>query len=322
MSLSFKHALIALDLSPASDVILNGLPDFKMMGTRTVTLFTSVSVPHSGGLSSHDEQFYRERLENYRVKIPGAKDLTIKVRASFGIDTYPPQQILEAAHEVGADYIIAANRGQSRYKEVLLGSTISEVLHRCDLPVYLISLKFPSKKKKKEAPVPSPEFVAPTGHRAFDHILYPTDFSETAERAFQVLFKLSALEKEVIGKNTGPSTRTISLFHVQATSRIGMEDPKQLMKFNQIDLNRLQALKNQLWKATDATIDIDVRKGSPAPEILAKAKEVESSLILMGSQGRGFIKEMFLGGVTHQVIRNADIPVLIIPADRSDEEAI
>jgi nucleotide-binding universal stress UspA family protein len=39
-------------------------------------------------------------------------------------------------------------------------------------------------------------------------------------------------------------------------------------------------------------------------------------VIVMGSQGRGFISEVFLGSVSHQVVRQAPVPVLLIPALR------
>jgi len=37
---------------------------------------------------------------------------------------------------------------------------------------------------------------------------------------------------------------------------------------------------------------------------------------VMGSQGRGFVSESFLGSVSHQVARRSPAPVLLIPAKR------
>jgi len=37
---------------------------------------------------------------------------------------------------------------------------------------------------------------------------------------------------------------------------------------------------------------------------------------VMGSQGRGFIGEVFLGSVSHQVVRRAPVPVLLVPTLR------
>jgi len=39
----------------------------------------------------------------------------------------------------------------------------------------------------------------------------------------------------------------------------------------------------------------------------------------MGSQGKGFVHEFFLGGVSSQVTRFSKVPVLLVPAKRDDE---
>jgi nucleotide-binding universal stress UspA family protein len=39
-------------------------------------------------------------------------------------------------------------------------------------------------------------------------------------------------------------------------------------------------------------------------------------LIVMGRQGRGPIPEIFLGSVSHNMVRHAPIPVLLVPALR------
>ncbi|MEX2347380.1 MAG: universal stress protein [Balneolaceae bacterium] len=42
-------------------------------------------------------------------------------------------------------------------------------------------------------------------------------------------------------------------------------------------------------------------------------------LTTLGSQGRGYVNDLFLEGVSLQVIRKAKIPVLTVPAERSNE---
>ena len=56
------------------------------------------------------------------------------------------------------------------------------------------------------------------------------------------------------------------------------------------------------------------------PAILEALKNRDISLIVMGTQGRGFIQKIFLGSVAHNVCRLAPCPVLLIPpASRSGE---
>ena len=106
------------------------------------------------------------------------------------------------------------------------------------------------------------------------------------------------------------------MLHVQASGRPGTGDPDKLREFNTIDLGKLKALKKKLQDKTDAEIRILVRHGSPSLQILEMANNVGATMIIIGSQGRGYVQDLFLGGVSMQVIRKAHIPVLTIPAKR------
>jgi nucleotide-binding universal stress UspA family protein len=53
--------------------------------------------------------------------------------------------------------------------------------------------------------------------------------------------------------------------------------------------------------------------GHPLPAILRILETQDVSLVVMGTQGKGFIKEIFLGSVAHHVTRLAPCPVLLVP---------
>ncbi len=53
-------------------------------------------------------------------------------------------------------------------------------------------------------------------------------------------------------------------------------------------------------------------RGQPAHTILAHAEEIGCDLIVMGSRGLGKIREFFLGSVSHNVVQQAKVPVLIV----------
>jgi nucleotide-binding universal stress UspA family protein len=59
-----------------------------------------------------------------------------------------------------------------------------------------------------------------------------------------------------------------------------------------------------------------MRQGNAYREIRSIVSESDVNLIIMGSQGSGFISELFLGSVSHNVLRHADCSVLVIPAER------
>jgi nucleotide-binding universal stress UspA family protein len=55
--------------------------------------------------------------------------------------------------------------------------------------------------------------------------------------------------------------------------------------------------------------------GSPAPALIAMAKEVHADLIVTGSRGLGGFGELLLGSVSHQLVLHAQAPVVVIPAE-------
>jgi nucleotide-binding universal stress UspA family protein len=55
-----------------------------------------------------------------------------------------------------------------------------------------------------------------------------------------------------------------------------------------------------------------VEFGDPADVIVARAKEWTVDLIVMGTQGRGAIGSLLLGSVAQQVLRQAEMPVMLV----------
>ena len=56
--------------------------------------------------------------------------------------------------------------------------------------------------------------------------------------------------------------------------------------------------------------------GSPAPALIATAKEEEPDLIVTGSRGLGGFGELLLGSVSHQLVLHAQLPVVVIPPEQ------
>ena len=60
-------------------------------------------------------------------------------------------------------------------------------------------------------------------------------------------------------------------------------------------------------------VGIIVAEGSrsPAEALLARAKELESDMLVMGAYGHSRLREMILGGLTNDLLEKADIPLLL-----------
>lgn len=148
-------------------------------------------------------------------------------------------------------------------------------------------------------------------------ILFPTDFSDTANNAF--IYALN------IAKAANASILTLHSYSLpDIGTAVGFTLPNHLQKFYEsIDINELEnfraalpALKkiaddngfDQIEMQHALVSSIDTRQ-----TILDVAKEEGVDLIVMGTTGAGGLKEVFFGSNTAEVMENADCPVLAIP---------
>ena len=74
-----------------------------------------------------------------------------------------------------------------------------------------------------------------------------------------------------------------------------------------------QTVEELRTRLKEAEVDAEVVmiQGDAAEVILEYAKQKQSDLIVIGSRGLGGIREFMLGSVSHNVVQNAKIPVLI-----------
>ena len=73
--------------------------------------------------------------------------------------------------------------------------------------------------------------------------------------------------------------------------------------------NRLNALRS----TTDGlAVEIVLKEGDPAAQILTTSKELGCDLIVMGTHGRTGLSHLLMGSVAEKVVRKATCPVLTI----------
>lgn len=199
--------------------------------------------------------------------------------------------------ERGASLIVVGSHGESFFKEVFLGGVALAVLHHATVPVLVVRLKIDEVPSLQQCVVACRNFT--------HHILYATDFSDTAERAFLYVEKI-----------VESGAKDVTLLHVQDRVKIGKHLQHRLEEFNKIDQQRLERLKARLDNLGATNVRIEIPYGSPIQEIIRCAKREEETLVVMGSPSRGFIREVFIGSVSHGVAMYSGAPLLLIPAIR------
>jgi len=289
----FQTIAIATDLSEASDMVIACLRGLHDLGTRKVVLAHAVGVRHEEEIAHLLSQMAESKLASQRAAIE-AQGFQVAVQVGPGT---PMVEVNRIAKEHQASLIVVGSLGSTLAREVLLGGTALAILHRAEIPVLVVRLRVTEPGAKEKCRAVCEDFTK--------HVLFPTDFSDNAEKAFEQVRQLAA-----------NGVRRVTLLHVQDKTKIDPHLKERLGEFNRIDQERLERLKDELTRQGAIDVDIKIPYGSPTQEILRLAAEDEDTLIVMGSQGRGFIREVFLGSVSHNVARYASVPVLIVPPVR------
>jgi len=206
----------------------------------------------------------------------------------------PAFSLNDVARRHGADLIVVGSHGKSRWREAVLGCFTCAVLYHTQYPTLLLNVRL-----KEGMPEGSCRLQA---SQLLRHVLFPTDFSGISARAGDLLTRLAP--------------RGIS----QVTVLHALDVPGG--EAYPPGFQEMAAAKARdsltAWTAVLQGADIPLvhpvfDPGHPLPAILRVLESQEISLIVMGTQGKGFIKEIFLGSVAHNVSRLAPCPVLLVP---------
>ena len=288
-----SNLIICTDASEASDRMVECVKGLQLIGSREAVLVHVLNVRDVGGLYTSLKSLVLPKLEVQQQSLSQAGFKTaIEIPLGF-----PAFEIHRLAAQRQTSLIVIGSRGESLADEVLLGSTAHSLLQSAVLPVLLIRIEIILEEGGRRCRATCTDF--------FKHILHPTDFSETAERAFQ---QLADVVRE--------TKCCVTLLHIQNKVKIDPHLTDRLAEFNRTDAERLERRRAHLLKCGASAVDIQIPFGSPTELILEQARSSRYSLILMGTQGRGFLKEVFLGSVAHNIARHAPLPVLFVPAVR------
>lgn len=144
-------------------------------------------------------------------------------------------------------------------------------------------------------------------------ILFPTDFSTAAERAFIYALKFA--------KNIGASITTIHAYELPYIEGVSL--PNTLREiYDSIDLEEFENYRDNIPQLheiakvnalTNVPIKHILKQGETIPTILRTAQEINADMIIMGTKGATGLKEVFFGSVAGAVLEKAKCPVLAVP---------
>ena len=278
-------AVYATDLSAASEAAIENetcLGCLARIGIEEMHLVTVVPSNVHAGMPGMDFEGRRKRgLARYRRTMENA---------GFDVETHvvrgtPHRRINGIAGTVGADLTVVGSRGKSPLENRVIGSTARNLARTTVVPLVV---------NRVERGAENPEVVR---QHLFRRVLFATDFSENADRAFQSFSYLRH------------ATREATLVHVRSPKDPGPEG----------DLSpedRLTELAEQL-EEWGIDVEIDVRRGDPADEILAAEAEYDPTTVLVGSRGHSRLRRLLLGSVSEDIVARANGNVFLVPPPRT-----
>jgi len=286
----FEKILLATDLSPAWDEIIACAGEFQTLGASEIILTHVITVLFLGGLEATLRREAEPKLETQKQFLQG-QGFKVSVEMPTGLPAY---SLNDVARRYGADLVVVGSHGRSLWREAVLGCFTCAVLYHTQYPTLLLNVRL-----KKGMLAGSCRLQAT---QLLRHVLFPTDFSEISARPGDLLTRLA---------RRGISQVTV----LHALDVPGGEAyPPGFQEMAEAKARDSLAAWTEVLKGADIPVVHPVfDTGHPLPAILRVLESQDVSLIVMGTQGKGFITEIFLGSVAHNISRLAPCPVLLIP---------
>jgi nucleotide-binding universal stress UspA family protein len=280
----FEQVVVGADFSSSGELVLRAVPGLHSIGARRLHLVhvTGMRHPTLGMIEQLTE--HRQRLESERAGLEAAGfEVTTEV-----VMGDPPREIHRVAQECGASLIVMGSRSHSRSRDAFIGSVAWGVVAHASLPVLIYRVE--AIRAAYERGDGTPDF-------SIERVLFATDLSESADRAFRC----------VEGVARDGSLLSCTLLHVRGRtgSRSGSDEPER---------SALERLASRIQDVGGAPVEVVICDGDPAVEIVRHAADRRDALIVMSSHGKGLIADALLGSVSKKVLRNAPGPVLLVPS--------
>ncbi|MCB9832949.1 MAG: universal stress protein [Planctomycetes bacterium] len=239
----------------------------------------------------HDQ--VREGWLDALVDDPALRNIEVETLSVATFDTLI-DSILHAADKSGADMVLVPTHGRSGLDHMLYGSVAERVLRSCRIPVMTLDLQ-----KARQA----------GGDAAFDRIVCPVDFSETAEHA---LVRACRLGKRLDVPVT--ALHVIDDYFAAAYPIDGIPSLDTYLPSLIEDVTRkVKNLAKEVGEREGAEVEGRCEVGSVVATVADVLAEHANPLVVMATAGRDTLGDHVLGSRTERIVRTAHVPVLALP---------
>lgn len=281
MALSAFEALLDLTKAGLKEIV------FVYVIPREEVAF----VPYGGYMKEKEAEIKKkagDRFEQWQAVL-AKKGVTSKINIQVGV---PNAVILDIAGKEKVDMIVTGRKKRSLFEKVYVGTHMLDLIRRSPIPILMDKYMAEYEKDGK--------IITRINEHIFDRPMLATDWSQPSSNAVDALTGLKGLASDVI-----------------VVHNIGVKISKAM---NQAQLQELKKesrrrLKEYCRRLTAAGLKAEshLSSGRSAPEIINLSRQYNASMIVLGRTGKDWLSQYWLGGVSHRVAENSELPVLLIP---------
>lgn len=289
----FRRILVPVGGRAWSEDVLTRAERLLKRPDVTVTLLTVIEAAGPGKNTPEyradpRHQALIDRLDNAKTTL-ASRGIMAETQVRFG---RPAKEIDRETETTGHDLIVMATRGRTEFGRLFLGSVAQKVLHFTRVPVLLFRTSGRSAERPDPAKRPRPAL--------FRRIFVPLEGTKLSEQSLPQAIALA----RVFGSEIRISTVIPAPFLARTRRKAA----------RYID-SLLERLSDQGLKATGEVIS-----GDPCTLILqATARDFDT--VAMATHGRTALGSILWGSETVHVLREADVPVLVVRGRRNRRPA-
>lgn len=270
--------LVPTDLSAAQEGVMRFCTGLSELGiSRVVCCHVVDATGLEGPVIAAKVDSARVSLQR-AVEPMRAAGLEVEVRVPTGD---PERELLLIAAEEHIDAVVCGSSGKNAADRLFVGS-VSERLAR-DGGIPSLTLRYDMLRAAEDP--------AELARRFGRMLLVATDFSGTAARALNMAL---AIPKRALG--------SVRLLTVSSGAPAEDAEAEEALK------KLVAVAKGRGVHATPV-----IGHGKPERAILAEIDESGITGVVVGSRGRTILQEALLGSVSMTLVRQAPVPVLIVP---------
>lgn len=275
---------------------LESIFPLQKIGLKEVVLYYVIPreevgfVPYGGYLKEEEQRIRQEariRFEDWQKKLTEAA-IDSKIVIEVGD---PVADILKTADKENVDMIVIG-RKKIGVDRSLFGSRTTQIVTRSVIPTlvskYMVEFELEGKT------------VSRINTDIFRTPLLASDWSIPSLKSLELLTSFKGIVQKA---------HICHVIDVKISGRVGTEELQRIEKESKY---RLDGYKERLESAGIQT-ETHLGAGKPPAEIIRISRDVNATMIIIGTTGKDRLQDFVIGSTSHRVAQLSELPTLLVP---------